>query len=104
MSVEQFLLARIAEAETAALLVHAAIGDEGKAPGYHRAVMWKQRKEWPSFWNAWAMMPSPARVARACAVQRNVVFALIRHGDADTLRALANIYADHPDYNPADWL
>lgn len=30
----------------------AAIREQGPAPAYHRAVMARQRAEWPTFWNA----------------------------------------------------
>ena len=29
-----------------------AIRDEGPVPGYHREVMVRHRREWPTLWNA----------------------------------------------------
>ena len=122
MRIDEFLLARIAEDEAAAALLYAAISDEGPAPGYHRMVMRKQRKEWPSFWNSWAQCQGPAKLLAECEAKRRVIdaawcdhefiemdrgYGLDRDEMAErndypsAIRILADVYRDHPDYDPA---
>lgn len=117
MTLTEFLLARIAEDETAARAIQ---GDEGT----NLAGVWHfhhadYEGEWPvpgaevtctsdtghydiPQWARWAERHNPARVLAECEAKRRIVADLADIEDGPYLLGLLAIpYADHPDFNPA---
>jgi hypothetical protein len=113
-TITEFLEARIAEDEAVAREWDAAYNNPGPVPEYHYSIMRKHRKEWPTLWGALDKMP-PARVLAECAAKRAIVEFADQVETMDyqitnewggglegtgnnILKALAAVYASHPDY------
>lgn len=115
MTLTEFLLARIAEDETRARAWSRAHNDPGPQPTYHYEIMRRHRREWPTLWRSLDRF-TPERALAECEARRRIVhehawtgvaWAAANERDCprcgmdqpcSTLRILAEVYADHPDF------
>lgn len=115
MTLTEFLEARIAEDEAKARAWDAAYNNPGPVPEYHYQIARKHRQEWPTLWESLDNF-TPRRVLAECAAKRAIIEQHPRDDDGfcydstthargckwahpcPTLRALAAVYKDHPDY------
>lgn len=121
MTLTEFLLARIAEDEAKARAAAAKYAEDGSAPAWSRRHWERRLHAGPTA--TFVMAHSPARVLAECEAKRGIVeecqMLIESFGDWDAtpgapiiwlgvgrrersqahgrLRALASVYADHPD-------
>ena len=120
----EFLLARIAEDEAAATAAQEAMGEGSVPDGAWFSDLDDSLGWWSDAAFEFAASMTPARVLAECEAKRRLVkyarswegelrdpdspFADVPPRRAGTgvavLRALAQVYRDHPDFNAHDWL
>ena len=95
MTITEFLLARIAEDEEAV---------RDATPPFADRTFYSHFGSGADDWGVYYFNVPPSRVLAECEAKRRIV-EVYQQGDVRpvlVLRAIASVYADHPDYNP-EW-